>query len=80
VYIDDKLGRFPAHLFMYLVLTSNKMGKQKWDSTGSRTREPLFKFKYKITMRLSSNKGGMPWLTFPFESSSMTYPFGFENS
>jgi hypothetical protein len=25
VYVDDKLGRSPPHLFMYLVLSSNKM-------------------------------------------------------
>jgi hypothetical protein len=29
VYDDDKLGRSPPHLFMYLVLSSNKMGKTK---------------------------------------------------
>ena len=40
----------------------------------------FFLFFYIFTMRPSSNKADMPWLTFPFESSSMTYPFGFENS
>jgi hypothetical protein len=37
------------------------------DSIGLRTSKPLFKFKYKFTMRHSSNKVDLPWLTFPIE-------------
>jgi hypothetical protein len=75
VGVGDKLGRSPPHLFMYLVLSSNKVGKK--------TKEGLYWFKNqgafiqiqnKFTMRPSSNKVNMPWLTFPFESRLMTYP------
>jgi hypothetical protein len=37
-----------------------KWEKQKRGSTDSRTREPLFKFKYKFTTRPSSNKAVTP--------------------
>jgi hypothetical protein len=81
VYVADKLGRSPPHFFMYLVLSSTKgENKQKRDSTGSRIREPLFKFKYKFTMRPSSNNFDMIWLTFPCESILMTCPIWIRNS
>jgi hypothetical protein len=36
VYVDDKIGRSPPHLFLYLVLSSNKMGKTKrWTASYS---------------------------------------------
>jgi hypothetical protein len=37
VYVNDKLGRSPPHLFMDLVLSSNKKWKQ--------TKEGLYWFK-----------------------------------
>jgi hypothetical protein len=59
---------------MYLVLSSNKVGKTKEGLHWYKNQGAVIQIQNKFTMRPSSNKAGMPWLTFPFESSSMTYP------
>jgi hypothetical protein len=81
VYVDDKLGSSPPHLFMYLVLCSYKKGKNKRRTLlVQEPGSPYSNSKNKFNMRPNSNKAGMPWLTFQFESSLVTYPIWFRNS
>jgi hypothetical protein len=74
------LGDLPTLVHVLGAVFKRNWKKQKRESTGSRTRESLFKLNYKFTMRPSSNKDDLPWLTFPFESSSLTYPIQVRNS
>jgi hypothetical protein len=49
------LGDLPTLVHVLGVVFKQNGKKQNRDSTGSRTRETLFKFKYKFTMTPSSN-------------------------
>jgi hypothetical protein len=42
VYVNDKLGRSPPHLFMFLVLSSNEIGKNKRGSLLVQELESLY--------------------------------------
>jgi hypothetical protein len=52
--------------------------KQKRDSTGSRTKQPLLKFKYKFTMRLAQTRMAGLGLPFHLNQARWLTPFRFE--